>query len=261
MGEGNTLRQVPVRIRTSCARVHVPRLGDLPIRSFIAFGLIQKTCRHFHADFDIQLFARMFLQQQDASWNSRTMDEALLTTRCIVQLTPTLVLMLQIVALAGPLTAEQIEELPPPKQEHSVLAGEPAVPRSSLIPAWSVIGPSGRHYCIGAIALADYEKGSLRHLVTLEADNPGNKLTPDEHFLYYRETTTGHRWAIARQASADQSYRVYFQAADRPGRWQLFQRAHAAWDQELIELAPTLHFSEPFYGDAVLCYQLLNSPY
>jgi len=87
--------------------------------------------------------------------------------------------------------------------------------------------------------LADYVHVGQRQIVTLEAEDPDSRTPPDENFLYFRETLAGHRWAIARYPSADQRYRVYFQAAGSSGAWQLFQRAQATWEPQPVE-QPTI---------------------
>jgi hypothetical protein len=87
---------------------------------------------------------------------------------------------------------------------------------------------------VGATALADYVQGDQRHLATLEAEDSSSHTAPDENFLYFREASTGHRWALARHPGVDQRYRVYFQPADRRGTWELFQRSQLISQQQLI---------------------------
>jgi len=157
--------------------------------------------------------------------------------------------------------ADQAEELPPPKEEQSVLVNnKPDASRSQKLRGWGLVGPCGRHYCIGLTALADYQRGGQRHVVTLEAENPAEQSTLDESFVYFRETTTGHRWAIARQPSIDQRFRIYFQEADRRGVWQLFQRAQATWDQEPDGAAPVLLWNEPICCELLLTDLLFCLP-
>ena len=171
-----------------------------------------------------------------------------------------LILLVPLAAPAGTLAADQVEELPPPKQEKSVLVDEVEVSSGPQVTGWALVGPSGRIYCVGATALADYQQDGQRHLAILEAEDSVNCSAPDERFLYFRETNTFHRWAVARNASIDQRYRVYFQAAESRGAWRLFQRAQAIWDEEHDEPAPVLLWNEPTCGEPLLSELLWSMP-
>ena len=168
-----------------------------------------------------------------------------------------LVLLLGLPGLNWAAADEPVEELPPPRpegpREKSVLVDPaPAPSRTATTEGWGLIGPVGRHYCIGTTAIADYVRGGQRHIVALDVEQPASDSSPDEYFLYFREAGTGHRWAIARYASADQRYRVYFQAAGRRGEWLLFQRAEVTWEARHDEV-PTAVWTwpEPTCGLAV----------
>jgi hypothetical protein len=142
---------------------------------------------------------------------------------------------------------EQPEELPPPKAERSVLTNNPKTLTSPAEKSWELSGSRGRHYFIGGIALADYQQDGVKQLAALQAE----EAAVDE-FDYFRERGSGHRWAIARQASGDQRYRVYFQAAGRPGEWQLYHRAKATWNLERGRSAPVLLPNELTCGEALV---------
>ena len=140
---------------------------------------------------------------------------------------PTLVLLLlmKLAADAETRAADQAEELPPPKEEQSVLVNsKPEVSSSLKVRGWSLVGPSGRHYCVGTTALADYQQGSQRHLVSLEVERPADNSTPDENFVYFRETITGHRWAIARHPSADHAFPSLFSGGRLSWRLATFSK-------------------------------------
>lgn len=81
---------------------------------------------------------------------------------------------------------------------------------------WALIGPRGRHYFFGGLAVADYVAGGVRRIVTLQQEEPTLLPKPDEDFLYYRELGTGDRWAIGRQPLGDDTYVVYHQGASPP---------------------------------------------
>ena len=173
-------------------------------------------------------------------------------------------LLLWLVRLAAPawaLATAPVEELPPPKEEKSVVVKSEPTPDRSQAQGWGLIGPSGRHYSVGASALADYLHRGQRHIVTLDAENPASHSTPDENFLYFRETRTGHRWAIARYPSGDQRYRVYFQSADSPGVWQPFQRSQLTWEPQLDdELTVVWTWPEPSCGQSPMSETMVIEP-
>ena len=73
--------------------------------------------------------------------------------------------------------------------------------------------------------------------------------SPDPNYLYYRETLAGHRWAIGRQPGIDRRYSVYFQEANAPGVWKLFQRTRGSWDDLPVDEPTTiLLWNEPTCG-------------
>ena len=101
---------------------------------------------------------------------------------------------------------------------------------------YGLVGSGGRHYIFGGLAVADYTRGSQRHIVTLQLQEPTTLAKPDEDFLYYRELGSGHRWAIGRHPLKDDSYAVYFQPARSSegaatAKWSLFHRARLIWEE------------------------------
>ena len=99
---------------------------------------------------------------------------------------------------------------------------------------YGLVGSGGRHYIFGGLAVADYTHQGLRHVVTLQLQEPTTLPKPDEKFLYYRELGSGHRWAIGRHPLNDDSYAVYFQPAGTRGtsaKWSLFHRARLIWPE------------------------------
>jgi hypothetical protein len=139
---------------------------------------------------------------------------------------------------------EPLEELPPPKPDQSVLVSREPAQRGYQAASWGLIGPRGRLYCAGGVALADYVQLGQRHIVTLEPESSARHTPPNENFLYFRETLAGHRWAIARYPSADQRFRVYFQSAGSSGEWQFFQWADVTWQPQQT-LEPTIFWIWP----------------
>ena len=124
-----------------------------------------------------------------------------------------------------------MEVLPPPAAK-SVLAkemlqGTPAEASgiAATTPGWGIYGPRVRLYCVGDVAIADYQREGRRYIVALAEEDPASHASIDPFFLYYREAVTGHRWAIGRQMRTDGTYSLYFQAANAPGDWKLFQRS------------------------------------
>lgn len=124
------------------------------------------------------------------------------------------------------------ESLPAPNRED---ADEPVVGQLEHS-GWGLNGAHGRHYVFGGLAIADYTWRGMRHIVTLQQEEPTLLEKPDDNFLYYRELGAGHRWAIGRYPSADDTYAIYFQPqpeqtqttdAKPPAKpkWSLFQRA------------------------------------
>ena len=148
---------------------------------------------------------------------------------------------------------EEPEELPPPTSTKSVLASPPATDSLAGADAdstgWALDGPLGRHYFFGTQAIADYVRAGRRSIVQLEQEAPRNDAQADPHFLYYRESATGHRWAIARHPRPAGRYRVFFQAADAPGSWLLYQFAEGSFSlTELGEESPAVIVIEPTCG-------------
>jgi hypothetical protein len=138
-----------------------------------------------------------------------------------------------LILAAGAAHAEQpnVEDLPPPAAK-SVLAketlkGTPAEASDSAAttPGWGIYGPLGRLYCVGDLAIVDYLREGRRHIVALAEEDPASHARIDPYFLYFREAVAGHRWAIGRQMRTDGTYSLFFQTADEPGDWKLFQRS------------------------------------
>ena len=94
-----------------------------------------------------------------------------------------------------------------------------------------LVGPRGRHYVFGGLAVADYDADGQHKIVTLKLQEPTLLPQPDENFIYYRELGSGLRWAISRQPQADDTYPVYFQPAAPTPRWVLFHRARLIWPE------------------------------
>jgi hypothetical protein len=138
-----------------------------------------------------------------------------------------------LILAAGTALAEQpnVEDLPPPVAK-SVLAKETLKSAPTEVSdsaatelGWGIFGPLGRLYCVGDLTIVDYLREGRRYIVTLMKEDPASHARIDPHFLYFREAATGHRWAIGRQVRIDGTYGLYFQAADEPGHWKLFQRS------------------------------------
>lgn len=94
-----------------------------------------------------------------------------------------------------------------------------------------LVGPRGRHYVFGGLAVADYDADGQHKIVTLKLEEPTLLPKPDENFIYYRELGSGRRWAISRQPQADDTYPVYFQPAAAAPKWTLFHRARLIWPE------------------------------
>ena len=154
--------------------------------------------------------------------------------------------------------AQAPEELPPPVARSVLVDRAPASGGAPTSPSgealkqgavengWGLYGTNARHYFVGRVAIADYVRGGQRHIVTLIEEDPASHAKVDPNFQYYREEVAGHRWALARQAGADRRYAVYFQAADAPGAWMLFQHAQGTWDhQSAMSLPPPIYLLEP----------------
>ncbi len=169
---------------------------------------------------------------------------------------------LAIVSVPG-LAQGPVEELPPPA-DSSVLVKEgpvsPPVPSNPEIPikgevpsavsedpalaatqpmdagmGWGLIGPTAKHYVVGSLAIADYWRDGQRQVVAMEEEDPASHAKPDPNYRYYREPSTGHRWAIARQPLADGGFSVYFQLSDKPGTWTRVQSARPTWETRFAE--------------------------
>ncbi|MCI0360199.1 MAG: hypothetical protein L0211_17110 [Planctomycetaceae bacterium] len=104
---------------------------------------------------------------------------------------------------------------------------------------YALVGPRGRHYVFGGIAMADYsDSAGTRRIVTMQLEEASS----DAEFVYYRELREGHRWALARKAGAEGQFGVWIQLAssgsqDRP-KWQPFQRARLEQPRESGGLGP-----------------------
>jgi hypothetical protein len=130
---------------------------------------------------------------------------------------------------------------PPPKAASAVEPPAEPIVGQMEHSGWALIGPRGRHYFFGGLAVADYVAQGERHIVTLQQEEPTLLPKPDDEFLYYRELGTGDRWAIGRQPLRDDTYVIYRQPASAPvadgatspqaagagthGKWMLFHRA------------------------------------
>jgi hypothetical protein len=105
---------------------------------------------------------------------------------------------------------------------------------------YALVGPRGRHYVFGGIAMADYtDSAGTRRIVTMQLEEQSN----DAQHVYYRELREGHRWALARKAGTDGQFGVWIQLApagseDRP-KWQSFQRARLEMPHESGRSGPT----------------------
>jgi hypothetical protein len=158
---------------------------------------------------------------------------------------------------AGDAHAEQpnVEELPPPATM-SVLAketleGDPAEASDSAAttPGWGIYGPRGRLYSVGDLAIVDYLRKGQRNIVALAEEDPASHARIDPNFLYFREAVAGHRWAIGRQMRTDGTFSLFFQAADEPGDWKLFQRSRLIEEGDaLLDLEAPIVIVEPGCG-------------
>ncbi len=105
-------------------------------------------------------------------------------------------------------------------------ASDPTVIGQVEHEGFGLIGPRGRFYLFGGIAMADYsDSAGTRRIVTLQREDQ----IQDEKHIHYRELREGHRWAFSRQPGSDGMHGVWVQlaAADpaAPSKWQPFQRA------------------------------------
>jgi hypothetical protein len=112
-------------------------------------------------------------------------------------------------------------------------AGDPTVIGQVEHVGYGLVGPRGRHYVFGGIAMADYsDSAGTRRIVTLQREDQAS----DDKFVVYRELREGHRWAFTRKAAADGTFGVWIQlaAADSAAtpKWQSFQRARLATSQD-----------------------------
>lgn len=158
---------------------------------------------------------------------------------------------------AGAVRAEQptVEELPPPAAK-SVLAKEPpsaapaeAADSIATTPGWGVYGPLGRVYSVGDLAVVDYLREGRRHIVALTEEDPASHASIDSYYVYFREVESGHRWAIGRQMRSDGTFSLFFQAADEPGDWKLFQRSRLIEEgAALLDLEAPIVIVEPGCG-------------
>ena len=133
---------------------------------------------------------------------------------------------LSLAALALASSAGLAQELP-------VTGGDPTVIGQVEHLGYALVGPRGRHYIFGGIAMADYtDSAGTRRIVTLQLEDQIN----DAKHVYFRELREGHRWAFARQAGADGRFGVWIQLASRDpatkSAWQAFQRASLEMPKE-----------------------------
>ena len=125
-------------------------------------------------------------------------------------------------------------------QEPPPAASDPTVIGQVEHLGYGLIGPRGRHYVFGGIAMADYsDSAGTRRIVTLEREDQAS----DDKFAVYRELREGHRWAFSRKAAADGTFGVWIQlaAADSTAKpkWQSFQRARLATPQDAPQAVST----------------------
>ena len=125
-------------------------------------------------------------------------------------------------------------------QEPPPAGGDPTVIGQVEHLGYGLIGPRGRHYVFGGIAMADYsDSAGTRRIVTLQREDQAS----DDKFAVYRELREGHRWAFSRKAAADGTFGVWIQlaAADSAARpkWQSFQRARLATPKDAPQAVST----------------------
>ena len=162
-----------------------------------------------------------------------------------------------LILAAGDALAEQpnVEELPPPVAK-SVLAKETlegdsaeASDSAATTISWGIYGPHGRLYCVGDLAIVDYLREGQRYIVALAEEDPASHARIDPNFLYFREAVAGHRWAIGRRMRTDGTFSLFFQAADEPGDWKLFQRSRLIEEGDaLLDLEASIVIVEPGCG-------------
>jgi hypothetical protein len=125
-------------------------------------------------------------------------------------------------------------------QEPPAVNADPTVIGQVEHVGYGLIGPRGRHYVFGGIAMADYsDSGGTRRIVTLQLEDQIN----NEQHVYYRELREGHRWAFSRKPGADGLYGVWIQLsssdpAAKP-KWQSFQRARLETPRDAARAVPT----------------------
>jgi hypothetical protein len=125
-------------------------------------------------------------------------------------------------------------------QEPPPAAGDPTVIGQVEHLGYGLIGPRGRHYVFGGIAMADYsDSAGTRRIVTLQLEDQAS----DDKYIVYHELREGHRWAFSRKAAADGTFGVWIQlAASDPAakpQWQSFQRARLATPKDAPQPAWT----------------------
>ncbi len=166
-------------------------------------------------------------------------------------------LVMLLILAAGTALAEQpnVEELPPPVAK-SVLAketfkGYPAEASDSAAtsPGSGIYGPLGRLYRVGDMAIVDYLREGRRYIVALAEEDSAGHASIDPYYHYFRESGSGHRWAIGRQMRSDGTFSLFFQAADEPGDWKLFQRSRLIEEgAALLDLEAPIVIVEPGCG-------------
>jgi hypothetical protein len=122
-----------------------------------------------------------------------------------------------------PLCLLLLVALPCPAQE--LESADPTVVGQVEHFGYGLVGPRGRHYVFGGLAMADYaDSAGQRRIVTLQREDH----IQDEKFVYFRELRTGHRWAVSRRAAGG-TFGVWFQLAPADNttkpRWLSFHRA------------------------------------
>ena len=151
-------------------------------------------------------------------------------------------LLIAAVVLGTPLAAAQ----GPPQP-----GGDPTVIGQVEHEGYALVGPRGRHYVFGGIAMADYsDSAGTRRIVTLQLEDQ----IKDERHVHYRELREGHRWAFSKTRGSDGMYGVWIQLASadpaaRP-QWQSFQRARMEEPREGTAPALTMNTG---LGGATCC--------
>jgi len=101
---------------------------------------------------------------------------------------------------------------------------------------WGLHGSKGRHYFFGGTAFGDYSlDGRQRFVVSMVQEEAVANPDPDK-YLYYRELSTGNRWAVATKVGRNGGFAIYYQDArhrlDANGQpqWTLLHTAQVIKD-------------------------------